>query len=57
MKEFACGSVVPGCSAVFQAEDDNGILALVAQHARADHAMKDVPDEVVAQVRGNIRTV
>lgn len=54
MKEFACGSVVPGCVAVFHGADEQSILAQVAEHARADHGMDDVPSEVVDQVRANI---
>lgn len=54
MKQFACGAVVPGCQAVFTADDDDAILAQVADHARADHGLDEVPDELVAQVRGEI---
>ena len=57
MKEFACGAVVPGCVAVFQGEDDDAILAQVAAHARDDHGMTEVPDELVDQVRAKIHTV
>ncbi|MTD46549.1 DUF1059 domain-containing protein [Conexibacter sp. W3-3-2] len=54
MKQFSCGAVVPGCTATFEAEDEHGILTQVAAHAREDHGMDAVPDEVVAQVRANI---
>jgi predicted small metal-binding protein len=54
MKQFSCGAVVPGCTARFSGESDEDILTQVAQHAKADHGMDDVPDEVVAQVRQNI---
>jgi predicted small metal-binding protein len=54
MKTFACGSVVPGCTASFHAETENEILAAVAAHARDDHGLTDVPAELVAQVRANI---
>jgi predicted small metal-binding protein len=55
MKEFACGDVVPGCGQVFRAPDEAGILGQVAAHAQADHGMADVPADVVAQVKANIR--
>ena len=55
MKEFACGAVVPGCTATFEGASDEEILAQVAEHAREDHGMETVPDEVVAQVKDNIR--
>jgi predicted small metal-binding protein len=57
MKEFSCGAVVPGCSAVFHASDEDGILSQVAAHARDDHGMDSVPAELVEQVREHIRSV
>jgi predicted small metal-binding protein len=54
MKAFACGAVVPACTATFTAETEQEILASVAEHARKDHGMDEVPPEVVAQVRENI---
>jgi predicted small metal-binding protein len=55
MKTFTCGAVVAGCTATFTAETEEGILEQVAVHAREEHGMTDVPDEVVSQVRANIR--
>lgn len=57
MKQFACGHVVPGCVATFSAPDEDGVLIQVAAHARNDHGMAEVPDEVVAQVRAKITEV
>ena len=54
MKTFACGSVVPGCTASFHAETTDEILAAVAVHARDDHGLAEVSPELVAQVRANI---
>ena len=54
MKAFSCGAVVPGCTASFSAESEEQILAEVAEHARVDHGMDTVPDEVVAAVQANI---
>jgi predicted small metal-binding protein len=55
MKTFACGAVVPGCTATFTAETEDGILEQVARHAREDHGMTEVPDELVTQVLANLR--
>ncbi len=57
MKQFACGAVVPQCHAVFRAPDDDLILAQVADHAREDHGMKEIPPDLVSAVRANIVTV
>ena len=54
MKQFACGTVVPGCTATFEGEDEGKILEQVAEHARQDHGMTEVPQSVVEQVRKNI---
>ena len=53
MKQFSCGAVVAGCTATFEAESDEQILAQVADHARRDHGMAEVPDQLAEQVRAN----
>ena len=55
MKTFACGAVVPGCTATFTAETEEGILEQVARHAREEHGLAEVPEELVRQVRANLR--
>ena len=55
MKTFTCGAVVAGCTASFSAETEEEILEQVAVHARGEHGMTGVPDEVISQVRSNIR--
>jgi predicted small metal-binding protein len=55
MKTFACGAVVPGCTATFAAETEDEILDQVARHAREDHGLPEVSDELVRQVLANLR--
>ena len=55
MKLFACGDVVPGCSATFEASDEAGILSAVGAHAASAHGLTAISDELVAAVRANIR--
>ena len=57
MKQFSCGSVVPGCTASFHAPDEAGILAQVAVHARDEHGITEVPAELVDAVRERITPV
>jgi predicted small metal-binding protein len=57
MKQFSCGAVVPGCTATFTAASDDEILDQVATHAKDDHGMAEVPDEVVDAVKANIEEV
>ena len=54
MKAFSCGAVVPGCDARFEGDTIEEILIQVGAHAREDHGMTDVPDEVVEQVKQHI---
>lgn len=55
MKQFSCGDVVPGCTALFRFDSEEKILEAVARHAREDHKLKEIPAELVAQVRERIR--
>ena len=57
MKSFSCGEVVPDCDARFVAQDEAALLDLVRDHARDDHGMAVVGEDLVAQVRARIRTV
>lgn len=54
MKRFACGSVVPGCDAIFEGATEADILAQLPDHARDAHDMNEIPTEVVDQVRARI---
>jgi predicted small metal-binding protein len=55
MKQFACGDVVPGCTATFTGSSVDDILGQVAAHARDAHAMASVPSDVVEHVTAAIR--
>ena len=54
MKSFACGDVVPGCTAQFTAADEVAVLSLVAAHAAADHGLATVPPDLAEAVRAAI---
>jgi predicted small metal-binding protein len=57
VKTFACGDVVPGCTAHFTAADEAAVLGLVAAHAAADHGLTSVSPELVHAVRGAMVSV
>ncbi len=44
--EFACGDVMPGCAATFEASTKDELFAQVAGHARADHDIDEVTPEI-----------
>lgn len=54
MKTLACADLVPGCPAVVEAETEEEILQIAAQHAVAEHGLA-VDDELVAAVKAAIR--
>ena len=55
MKTFACGDVIPGCSARFSAPDEAGIFTQVAGHAADDHGVTDITTQLIQAVRQAIR--
>lgn len=55
MKTFACGAVVPGCAASVSADTEDEVLRQVERHAREDHGMAEVPDELLRLVLANLR--
>lgn len=57
MKKFACGDVVPGCKARWVCSTDEEVLAQVAAHARHDHGLQEISDELVAAVRERIQSL
>jgi predicted small metal-binding protein len=46
MKQFKCGDVIPGCPWVTRSEDEQELLETIQAHARDEHAMDEVPQEV-----------
>ena len=57
MKQFACGTVVPGCDGVVQGDTVDDVLTAAAAHAREAHGMDEVPDEVVGAIKAGITDV
>lgn len=54
MKQFACGSVVPGCDGVVTGESEADVLNAAASHAAEAHGMTQVPDELMTRIRAGI---
>jgi predicted small metal-binding protein len=57
MKSFACGDVVPGCTASWVSSTDDEILVLVAQHASAVHGIPAVTPELAVSITDRIVAV
>ena len=54
MKEFTCGTLVPGCDAKFESDSEAELLDHIAAHARDEHGMDEVPPEIVDKIRASI---
>ncbi|WP_130179396.1 DUF1059 domain-containing protein [Cryobacterium sp. SO1] len=57
MKSFACGDVVPGCTASWVSSTDDEILVLVARHASKVHGLDSVSPEMVQSITDRIVVV
>jgi predicted small metal-binding protein len=57
MKQFECGSIVPGCDAVFRGDSEAAVLDQIGDHARDAHGMAEVPPEIEATIRANMHEV
>jgi predicted small metal-binding protein len=52
---LACGDVMPGCSATFEADSEEQLLEQVAPHAAEAHGIAEVTPDVLAAVKGAIK--
>ncbi len=52
---LACGDVMPGCAATFQAETEEELLQQVGPHAVDAHGISEVTPDVLEAVKGAIR--
>lgn len=57
MKSFACGDVVPGCTASWVSSTDDEILVLVARHASKVHGLDAVSPELAKSITDRIVVV
>jgi predicted small metal-binding protein len=52
--KLACGDVMPGCAARFEAEDKDLLVQQVAAHAAAEHGITEVTPDIAQAVEGRI---
>ena len=53
---LACGDVMPGCAATFEAESEDDLLAQAGEHAAAEHGITEMTPETMEAVRSAVRT-
>jgi predicted small metal-binding protein len=54
-KMMKCGDIVPGCNYVARGQDEDEVLAHAAEHAKRDHGMESIPEDVLSKVKSAIR--
>ena len=52
---IACGDVMPGCEARFEADTKDELLSQVAAHAQDDHGVEEITPEIMSAVEGAIQ--
>jgi predicted small metal-binding protein len=53
-KVMKCRTVGLDCDFVARGENDEQVMAKVAEHARKDHGMQTIPKDVVTKVKAAI---
>lgn len=56
-KVMKCREVGLDCDFVAQGDTEEQVMTKVAAHAKQDHGMQTIPDEVVAKVKAAIHDV
>jgi len=57
MKELRCKDSGADCKFIARANTEEEILKLAAEHAKKDHNMAEVPQDMVVKMRSLIREV
>jgi predicted small metal-binding protein len=53
-KVMKCGDVVPGCEYVARGQNEDEVLTRAAEHAKRDHGMESIPEDVLKKVKSAI---
>ena len=53
-KVMKCRTVGLDCDFIARGENDEQVMAKVAEHARKDHGMQTIPEDVVTKVKAAI---
>lgn len=56
-KKFACGDVVNGCGWSVTAKDEVELFQKISEHAKKDHNMTSIPDDIVQKVKSKIKNI
>jgi predicted small metal-binding protein len=54
-KVLECGSIVPGCNYIAHAEDENEMMVVIADHARAVHDIDHLSEALKTKIRAAMK--
>jgi predicted small metal-binding protein len=54
VKQYECGSLVPGCTWHTEAEDTAEVVRRAAEHLRTAHGEKEVRPEMVERIKERV---
>jgi len=54
-KKFACGDVVNGCAWSITADNEEDLFKKIAEHARKDHGITEIPNDLIEKVQSKIQ--
>jgi len=57
MKQFECGTLVPGCTWHTQAEDSAEVVRRAADHLRTAHGETEVRPSMIERIKERVRDV
>lgn len=57
MKEFQCGTLVPGCEWKTAAEDDAEVVRRAIEHLRSAHEEQVIREKMIENIKQRIREV
>lgn len=55
-KKFACGDVVNGCAWSASANEEEELFKKIAEHAKHDHGISEIPKELLDKIRSKVKT-
>ena len=55
MKQFECGTLVPGCQWHTQAEDGAEVVRRAADHLRSAHGETEIRPEMIDRIKERVR--
>lgn len=56
-KKFSCGDVVKGCNWTTTASDEGELFKNISEHAKNEHNMENISDEIIKKVKSKIQEI